>query len=364
MRALVLVTCLGACSWSAFDDLADSTWAHSQDKPNVGSSDYGLAIVGASTGTSGARLAVIGNSSPTYSTLAYDAHGGTAVGPNPQKLSGHFISALPEQPIFVGDGAGHVALVAAAIDPGNIAVVSGDADTVGDAPFSSPAPPDAAAFLDTTGTLAIAADKTLFVLTTGTPKQCALPAAVAALAHDATTLWAWTKTGDLVGYDLAAAKTCTVTQVSAPRATMFMPGPGARIHVINGYAVLAAHVVAGTMSAVIVAPLTGTIGAPVTSDGLTGSTVVTNNGTFVALGFQNRTVDGKITGQVELHAFDPATGTLEASSSLLNDAQPDGGELFGRSLATLSFNGKDILVVAASNEIFSYYRTTLYPDAR
>ena len=379
MRALVLAL-LAGCSWSSFDDLADQTWAHSTQKPDIGSSDYATAIVGVTMGTSGGRLAVVGNSGPTYSTVHYDAHGATQIGPNPQKLGQHFISALAEQPILVTDGAGKVALVSAAIDAGNIAVVSGDADSVGDMPFPGP-PPDAAVFVDTAGTLVIAAQNTLFVQTTGTPKQCT-PAdrngtavQIAAMQADSTTLWAWTKTGALFGYPIASLATCaaqppTLAATIGPVTTSFAPGPDAQIHIVPGatatYAVLTGRVDKQVASSVFVVDLNtlALVGTPYTADELHSSMIVGNNGLFVALGYPNRIVDGKTCGQVELHAFDPTTGMMASAFTALNDAQPENSQLFGRALASMSFNGKEILVVAASNEVFSYYRTTLYPDAR
>src|SRR5262249_15999046 len=142
-------------------------------KPNVGSSDYAVAIAGATVGTSGGRLAVVGNSAPTYSTLAYDAKGASALGPNPQKLGQHFIVSLGEQPILVTHTIAHVppaaaprgpvALAGAAIGSGNIAVVVGGAASVADGPFPSSSPPDAATFFGTAGELVIAAGSTLFV---------------------------------------------------------------------------------------------------------------------------------------------------------------------------------------------------------
>jgi len=63
--------------------------------------------------------------------------------------------------------------------------------------------------------------------------------------------------------------------------------------------------------------------------------------------------------------FHRDTGVIDAAAAeTLNDAQPDGNEVFGRALATMAFNGKTILVVAASNEVFGYYRTQLYGDTR
>jgi hypothetical protein len=381
---IVAALSLAACKWTEFDDLANTTWAHSDQKPDVGSSDYAIAIAGASTGTTGGRLAVVSNDAPTYSTLAYDEHGGTSVGPGPLRLGDHFIASLGEQPLLVSDGAGHVALVAAAKDAGNIAVVRGDGDTTTDMPFAAPQEPDAAAFAG--GTLVIAAGSDLYLLdgtnpaVTCTPTDPAgAPLSVAALAADDANLYVWAKDGAFFGYDLAAlAGGCTGTiTVQGFTSTGFLPGLGAQVHVVGTssssaeYAILAAHADKSTMGQVFVVDLrTGAaVGTPLPADGIRSSTVGAYGAgaasTFVALGFPDRTVDGVVAGEVELHAFDPATGALTSDpAEVLSDAKPEGNQVFGRALATMSFDGAQILVVAASNEVFAYYRTALYPDTR
>ena len=94
MRKLSLFSLLlvGACNWTDFDTRADNTWVHASDEPNIGSTDYGVALVGVSTQSTGGQLAVVSNDTPNYSTLDYSADGSAAVGPNPQKLGIHFIA--------------------------------------------------------------------------------------------------------------------------------------------------------------------------------------------------------------------------------------------------------------------------------
>ena len=50
----------------------------------------------------------------------------------------------------------------------------------------------------------------------------------------------------------------------------------------------------------------------------------------------------------------------KASALSLHDAEPESGQLFGRSVTTMKFNDKQILVVAANSEVFAYYKTALY----
>ena len=218
MRKISLLALVAGCSWGGFDDLQSSMWVSAMDKPNVGSSDYATAIVGATSGTSGGRLAVTGNSVPTYSTLAYDMNGGVKLGPNPQKLGVHFIASLPDQPLLVSDGNGKVALVAPGIDLGNIAVIVGDADAIADQPFPSANPPTAAAFFGST--LVIAAGSTLFVEDSAGVKACtatdgASPITITALERDTKMVWVWAQTGQLFGFD-GATLLATCTAASMP----------------------------------------------------------------------------------------------------------------------------------------------------
>jgi hypothetical protein len=144
------------------------------------------------------------------------------------------------------------------------------------------------------------------------------------------------------------------------------------------YAILAGHTdpSAADASAVIVLDVTaGTIvGAPMTgltslrgfAFGALGDPA--DGSTYVALGFPLLDVGGTASaGQVQIFAFDTQmgiAGTPVQMGGILSDDQPSDNELFGRSLAFMSFNGKQILVVGASNEIFSYYQTQIYGDTR
>ena len=68
-----------------------------------------------------------------------------------------------------------------------------------------------------------------------------------------------------------------------------------------------------------------------------------------------------IAGRVDVHSFDAATGTLSATPELqLSDAEPESGQLFGRSVTSMQFNGTQVLVVAGKSEVFAYYKTALY----
>jgi hypothetical protein len=104
------------------------------------------------------------------------------------------------------------------------------------------------------------------------------------------------------------------------------------------------------------------VGTTLTVEGLK-STVLADlgSGTYLAIGVPDRSVGGVVAGEVELHELDTASGALDATPvALLHDADPESGQLFGRSLTTMQFNGSPILVVGANAEVFAYYRTALY----
>ncbi len=368
--ALVTLAFGGGCKWTDFDDLSDQTWVRSTEKPSIGSTDYATAIVGVTTSSSGGQLAVISNDTPNYSTLDYKPDGAAAVGANAQKLGIHFIATLSEPPIFVTDGNGKIALVERAIDAGNIAVVMGPAGAVTDAPFASMFNPDSATFAG--ANLEVAAGATIYTLTgTGAPTPCASTDAMfraAAMASDGTTLWTWSTAGVFSGVPVAALAPCAGGNLpnagSELTTTGFMPGTGARIHLVGQYAILAAHAGSSRMGQVFVIDTTtmAQVGTTLNVEGLRSSTVGVFDGTtYLAVGVPDRAVDDVVSGGVDVYELDTATGMLGAGPALvLADAQPESGELFGRTLTTMKFNDKNILVVGANSEVFAYYKTSLY----
>jgi hypothetical protein len=87
--------------------------------------------------------------------------------------------------------------------------------------------------------------------------------------------------------------------------------------------------------------------------------------TFLALGFPTATVDGVAAGAVGLYQVDTSTTEMPtAADETLFCAHPTTGQVFGRALAILPYNGTTILSVAANNEVFTYFRTQQYADTR
>jgi hypothetical protein len=183
-----------------------------------------------------------------------------------------------------------------------------------------------------------------------------------------------------MGYDLTGlvAGCTTVGKATAAFTQSFAPGSGARIHIVSDgakeWAILAAHADKATNGEVVVLDLTvadavtppAQVGTTLSVDGLLSSTVaVFDTKTYLVLGIPSAQVGSTPAGQVAIHEVDTTTGMVaDAPAEVLNDAQPESGQLFGRDVTTMQYNGHTILVVAASNEVFAYYRTSLYADTR
>ena len=371
MRAplFMALASLAACNWADFDDLADTTWVRSTETPAIGSRNFAVSVLGLTpTGAPGGRLGVISDDAPDYSTIEYSAEGADTAGSNDLKLGQHRIAALTDPPIFVTDGAGNVGIVERSTTGGNIAVVFGSSTSPAGLEFAAPASPDAAVWAD--GKLVVAAGNTFYTLEMGMQVPCAsmdTSLRVRALAADATTLWVWTETGTFFSVPISALSPCGGGNLPAPGTTFtttgFMPAASARIHLVGSYAVLTAHPPTSRMGQVFVVDTTSLMQTDVlTIEGLRSSAIASYGGTsYVVAGVPDRAVDGVVAGQVELLELSTTTGMLTRTPALvLNDAQPESGQLFGRSVTTMLFNNETILVVAASNEVFAYYKTALY----
>ena len=390
LAVLAATSLIGACKWTDFDDLEDTTWVRSTQDPEIGSSDYPVAIAGVSTGTSGGTLAVISDDISKYSLIAYTAEGGDSVNTaQAVSLGGQQIGAVSDTPVFVTDPAGRIALVERSSNGGgNFAVFFGAATSPAGLEFAAttqPAPaPDAAVFVPNGANfdLVFAAGNSIYTLAAagGTPVSCMgmdnnnMPLQVAALDHDGTNLWVWTKTGSLISYPISALTPCNGGNLPAPGATSFtptggfMPSAGARAHVVGGFAILSGRPSGGSAGSVFVVNLSNLtqVGSTLMIEGLRTTVTATLEGeTYLVAGVPARNVDGVPAGEVDLHRFDAASGALDALPALsVHDTDPESGQQFGRAITTMAFNGSPILVVGAKAEIFAYYRTALYEDRR
>ncbi len=371
------------CSWSTFDDLADTAWAHAQEKPDSKVSDYGIALVGATSDTAG-RVAVLGDEAPTYSTLDMSADGST-ISANEDGLGNHSIDTLSTRPILIGDGAGNVAIVDKGID-GAIVVVHGVATLLADTQIGTQQLADSAVFAGTSIIVAAtappppaAASANLFVVTGTNVVSCIAqdstnaPISFAAIAADSTNLFVWTKTGTVLKLALATVEACTTSTTVIAAASTFTSATlpmtnSAQIDLIGNPATFAvltvfdSNATQSTVGQVDVLDLTAftQVGTPLPALGARTAALGTLGGMDVlALGFPVGA------GSVELHAVDATTGVIDSDAAeTLSIPQADSNLQFGRAVTTTKFNGQGILVVGASNVVYSYYQTSLYGNTR
>ena len=415
---------LAACKWTEFDDLEGDTWVDSTEKPDVKSSDYGVAIQpGAHAGDSatGGTLAVIGAGPGTYSELAYSAAGSSSLKTSGVVLGALGINTLDSPPIFLASPtSSEVALVTTG-DTGSIVVATGThtlevhqlfvGNTTLGAGVAIPTTPDAAAYMHApvVPPLTTAPDRepivgagdvlmgTVYNLPSNTAQPAckitdgtATPVAIRALGTvsngttDDILVWSGSD-GKLLRYSANLFKGCTTaTPQPALAATtgadtpMFVPARGSQIVAIDATRVLLQGHQDPTKgnasflqvySATTLKPL----GKSVAKDGMRSAAFLkTDTGEYAVVGLPNATVDGTAAGQVEIYRITPGGGLADPAVpvAILHDAQPEANELFGRSVAVVTFNDKPVIAVAADNEVFMYFRanltdgTALYAETR
>jgi hypothetical protein len=390
-----------ACKWTEFDDLANETWVSSTKKPNVSSTSYGVAIQRGGDG----RLVVIGAGPTTYSELVHDANGDSTLGPTTLDLNAMYgIANLDPQPILLADpSSDDIALIANG--GSSIAVLTGaqgalelhsvliQPSTV-DAATYMQAPPRATGEPQPIQPLVASGDVVLGTFYTNPPDPqptCMLNDASAGMGVSigeiralgavpgsaSDDVLAWGASGTLYKYPGTVFNGCpTPAKAITSVDTGFMPGRGSQILTLDAtHVVLQGHhetddasflqvydVGAGALVPV------GT--SPVTLPKLRTAAIFDANGTqYVVAGYPTAVVGTATAGAVQIFRITPA-GIDAQSATLLSDAQPVNNQSFGRAIAVMPFQGKQVIAVAADNEIFVYFRvqladgTSLYDETR
>ncbi len=420
MRTLAMAIALGglaACNWTTFDDLANTTWVNSTQKPDQKSSDWGVALQrGSMNGTPG-RLAVLGTNSTVYTALSYGTDGKSELdaGVVDDQLNGEAL--LQDQPILLADPTtDNLSLVTPTQDSGAVAFTGTTSLQV--VQFSAGTIPTGAAYMkvsnSATAVLFVAIGD-LVLPNIGCPNfkppQLTLedenaaadnPVMVAAMIgvpitspmHDDLVVWG--TDGKLYVYPNFDAAAAPINDVSCPinldqtlhaatvTDTGFMPGTGAQLFVDGNLVIVTGQKIgssSGTNSPesliVVYDVSTGTptlVGAPIDRNdgvGLHAAVIQAYNGqSYVFAGFPTAPVNSMTTGVVEVFSYDGVNGVDPQPVQTLYDAQPDENELFGRSLAIMPYEGANILAVGASNEVFAYYQivdsggSPIYEDPR
>ncbi len=395
-QALFVIACasaIAACKWTEFDDLADQTWVHATDKPSVNSTDYGLELLQVQHMGDGGQIAVIGANEPTISTLVYDTKGNTTLGPAAIDLNKEYtINSIPSVPALVSDPASdNIALVIPSTE-GRTVVLSGAANALVELTINDPSPntavwvPDGAG--SGTSSLLVTGKGTFHGVAGNTAATCVAnddlvaPLNGIAMAVVGSNVLVWNDAGKLLQYDLTTVSgTCDGSSVPAAAPisgdtidTKFMPGPGSKLIPLGGTLVLVAGIaatdggdgMAGVYDLATGMPAGSPPVQPATYPGLASIAFGTITATpFLALGFPQREVENVSAGQVEIHEVDTTGGAISDAVALaLSDDQPQTNEAFGQAVEIMHFNDDAIFVIAADNEIYSYYETLKYPDAR
>jgi hypothetical protein len=372
-----------ACSWTQFDDLSDTTPARAEEKPDgVKASDYGIEVTGATipSNTSGGTIAVLSAGPGNFSTLELDPGGKDQNLGDSESLGQHTIDSLTGNAQLLFDGVGSIALVDNS-NVGTIIAITGNASglTV-DTQVGSSAHPTGTAFAN--GELVVVVEPTAGMPNAFSVKGTAvvnctlndnagMPLAAAAIAIDGTKLWAYAKSGAFFGYDLSALDLPATCMNLAPTSAVAMAGPamnGGHIDVIAGkFAIVTAFdttsTSTGSVQVIATSPAVALVGTAVAASGVRSAAfaALPDKG-MVVLGYPNR-ADTTTTGAgaVDLHSIALDTGMLDATpAQVLTIPNAETNHLFGRSVTTTSYNGKPIVVAAASNTVYSYYATELY----
>jgi hypothetical protein len=382
VKTIILLALASGCSWTTFDDLSDSTPVRAQEKPDGNkSADYGTALVGATTpgDSDGGKLAVLSSGPGNYSTLELDTGGKAQNVGDSETLGQHTIDSITPAATLLFDGTNQVALIDNS-NVGTVVVISGSVDGLSvDQQVPTSAHPDATAFVNgqaivgvtsTGGMPNVFSVKGTAVVSCGLIDNAMMPLAPAAVAIDGAKLWAYTKTGAFFGYDLTKLDNAPDCLALQPNTTAAMAAPaanGAHIDIVGGkFAVVTAYDLASTSAgSVSVIDLTAmaAVGSPLAAPGVHSAAFNTFDGQgIVVLGYPNRSVDGTTAvGEVDLHKLDATTGTLSATAdATLSIPNADSNHVFGRAVTTTSYNGKPIVVAAASNTVYSFYQTSLY----
>jgi hypothetical protein len=347
------------CKWTDFDDIQDTTWAVSLQKPSAVSTtgDWGYGLV---SSRGGKPFLAIGRNDASVAAMSFNANGGEVVAntvSNPSKIIGPQVN--------IG---GHP-LIAMTPDGANAAVLAGSTAQVWKLDHFEPVSLTGS----TPNAIAISADasKVYFGTDTGTAlngsTEC--PGAtgkkvIALLGQGPQSVLAWYADGSVELF--TAMPACTKTTRPSIGATGGI-GEGMIVEVDNGakHAIMAQL---GTNGSIFVVDLaTGTLLSTTPAPGLSAlaaTTMTTKTGVkeVVVAGFKDTIVEGVANaGEAKLYFFE--SGALSEQGTM-HDASPQNDQNFGRTVATTELEGKPVILIGADNEVFAYFETSFYDNSR
>ncbi len=354
------------CKWTDFDDIQDTTWAVSLQKPSAVSTtgDWGYGLV-SSRGTSGVNnpFLVVGRNDASVAAVNFNANGGEVVlntVSNPSKIIG--------PPVNIG---GHP-LIAMTADGAGAAVLAGSTvqfwtgSQFEAIPVTSTIPNAIAVAI----TADVTNNKKVFVGTDmGVSENgavvpiCMTGTKVIAMATSSLGLLAWQADGTNEIY--TAVPTC----MKNPVANKFgRPGEGIVVVVETAtikHAILGQFGTAGEIF--VIDLVTNTLISSTPAPGLSAlaaATMLTKTGSeeVIVAGFKDTIVEGiPNAGEAKLYFVEGAMITEQGS---LFDASPENDQNFGRTVATTELDGKPVILIGADDEVFAYFETSLFANSR
>lgn len=409
-----LASSSAACKWTTFDELESDAWVLSIERPASDASNWAVAVQNMQSSGAGGRLAVIGASEALYQELVLSSTGDAEVSDAEVNLNDEYglVTLEPNPPLLDDPETDGVALVTRS--GGAIVIVLREGDNIDPYQIFGKDRPDAATYMvpprrdDVTAALPahviVAQDDVLIgahnkddahpmngvlprcaLVDDATPTQTVQVRALGAFRPAGQMyddILVWSSAGKLLRYDggiyngeaQLPANHCAAGE--KPRAgvasieTGFNPIAGSQILTFTTdtgrYAVLQGHDEANRgFLAMYDLDAFALVGTARSDERLRTAALIEIEGTHhVIAGYPSVTHDGVTAGQVQVFELDPASGISASSVLTLHDSQPEDDQAFGRSVAAITFNDQPVIVVAADNELFVYYRTTLYGETR
>ena len=402
------------CKWTEFDDLQEDTWVTSTGKPDNDAANWGVAIARVTQGGDLARLAVIGASEAVYNDVTIDRKGETKVTSELEIGATFVLGNLAVEPLLLSSPDSNEAALAAVLADGRATVIRArDGVLTNIFVVGTNAPPVAATYMippatdgDPVGAQVLVAQGSTVhpsfffrTMQPNPPLKCQLRddsmqeiqirsmgafRPVGAAYDDLLVL---SQSGKLLIYDGDVFNGCDPART--PRFGMTLDlgftdaVSGSQILAFEDldqagavsaqYALVQAHGDGGR-SHLGLYRIDGTeitqIGLPQTLPGLRTAAVFRHqegDQRYVLASYPTESIDGVTGGVVrafELDTEDTGAGIGQNVAHELHDAQPEANQAFGRGLAVLPYNGKNIIAVAADNEVFLYFRTLFYGETR
>lgn len=389
----VAVLAGGGCKWTDFDDLKEDTWVTATGKPDSKAASWGVSIARINRGASGGTLGVLGASEPTFARIVIGPNGDTNIG-SEVLVNRSFAANLPIEPLFLSNPTGDQVILATGTIDSRITVLRSSETGLEERIITgSTMQPSAATFLVAPSGVTqalVAHGDTVFAapLDDAAQAKCKLVddtgaalevRAMGAYRRTGTSddVLVLSATGKLMVYPGSLFAGCGAG-TQAPLAgltldTMFtgalsgsqiltFEDPAGTFALIQAHSDSKGHIGLYKLDAAIT--LVGSARADAGVRQIAIFEPPSSTKRYVIAGFPTALVEGVAAGQVLLFDLDTTAGIGNAPALTLSDAQPEDNQSFGRSVASLPYNGSNIIAVAADNDVFLYFRTSLYGETR